>query len=278
MSGAEDTYLFGYDYAASTRLALLHYLKRDLFGFLIHSDIPVPSSAHIADIATGNGIWLVDLGKRLDSSVSLHGFDINTSMAPAAGWVAPNVSFRRYNFFDEPPPDTVGVYDIVHVHAISTILRDSNVSLFIANMYKFLKPGGYLQVEDGDAGGAFVLEMSGAVATPALNEACNFAQRHGVPAVGASYQKQYIKLLHQAGFVDAARLDFGEAEMKASPSNPKLECDQILMSFGEAADLINGGSEKAEIKSFLSRAQAEIKQGAALLFPWYAIIARKPIP
>ncbi|GLA65381.1 hypothetical protein AtubIFM54640_007133 [Aspergillus tubingensis] len=85
----------------------------------------------IAEIGTGNGIWLFDLAPSMPTTVQLHGFDISEAQYPPKHMWPRNVKLALLDAFKDVPPTLVGQYDVVHVRM-------------------WAKPGGYIQWEEAD--------------------------------------------------------------------------------------------------------------------------------
>lgn len=72
-----------------------------------------------------------------------------------------------------PPEELVGVYDIVHIRAFSSILVDTGVAPLLSFVQAILKPGGYVQWEEV-RGDKFVVEAAAsASANDATTAACD---------------------------------------------------------------------------------------------------------
>ena len=122
------------------RLTLQHYLIKDVLGFNLHPIIAesLSSTARIADIATGNGLWLFDLNRELPRTASLEGFDVSLEQCPPQAWMRPNIQMREWDMYTEPPLDIQGVYDVVHIRFIGLAIRNGDPTIAIANVQKLL--------------------------------------------------------------------------------------------------------------------------------------------
>ncbi|PYH64353.1 uncharacterized protein BO88DRAFT_429703 [Aspergillus vadensis CBS 113365] len=116
------------------------YLTTELFGHLLHPDIPLQhANLKIADIAAGIEIVLTDLSLRLSPSVQLVAFDSS---------------------LDAFPPKEGYHYDTIHVPKVVFVLSDEEIVAIVSKLFKLLEPGGYLQSE----------EINGECRTAALEE------------------------------------------------------------------------------------------------------------
>lgn len=152
MSGTTESYALKRDFQANTRLTAQHYLWKDTLKFNLHPSVPVPPrDARIADVATGNGIWLLDLSAAVPPTTQLDGFDISLDQCPPSAWLPHNLKLHTWNAFDEPPPEFVWAFDIVHVRLVTVVIRENDPRPLLSNLCKLLKPGGYLQWDEVDS-------------------------------------------------------------------------------------------------------------------------------
>ncbi|KAI5926282.1 hypothetical protein F4810DRAFT_656256 [Camillea tinctor] len=162
----KDPYALMRDCNASSRLTAQHYLWKDLLGYLIHPDIPTRSAdLKIADVATGNGIWLHDVARGRPMSTELHGFDISLDQVGPKAWLPANIRMHTWNVFEDPPSQFVGYFDVVHVRLITVVVKNNDPRPVLANLAKLLKSGGYLQWDEVDTIAASVKAVPGVSAT-----------------------------------------------------------------------------------------------------------------
>lgn len=162
----EDGYRLGRGYIAASRLNLQHFLYKEANGFLLHSTIQDylrrrqesgqdgnKEPLHVADLATGTGIWILDTLKSAEVSglnVEYHGFDISRALFPHPSWLPKNVSFSTSNLLEEPPEAFHGKFDVVHIRLVLSVVRSNSPKAIIQHIKKLLKPGGYLQWDEPD--------------------------------------------------------------------------------------------------------------------------------
>ncbi|KAK3305629.1 uncharacterized protein B0T15DRAFT_397103 [Chaetomium strumarium] len=159
---ANDSYVLLRNSNANTRLTAQHYLWRQLLGFLVHPDIPIKGGdVKVADVATGNGIWLHDLARENPSITELHGFDISLDQVGPKPWLPANIHMHTWNIFEKPPAQFVGYFDVVHVRLLTVVIQNDDPRPVLANLTKLLKPGGYLQWGEVDPIGCSVQALPG---------------------------------------------------------------------------------------------------------------------
>ena len=98
------------NYRATSRLNMQHLVYSHIQPYHIHPSIPLPSTANIADVGTGTGMWLLDLGQQLPKSTSLHGFDLDLSQAPNEAWLPDNVRMHKWDLTKRVPDEFRGRY------------------------------------------------------------------------------------------------------------------------------------------------------------------------
>ncbi|KAI1429591.1 hypothetical protein F5Y12DRAFT_413037 [Xylaria sp. FL1777] len=150
-SNKGDGYALMRDCNASVRLTAQHYLWKDLLGYLVHPDIPTRSQdLKVADVATGNGIWLHDFACNAPSSAEFHGFDVSLDQVGPRSWLPANIHMHTWDIFEEPPAQFCQYFDIVHVRLITVVIKNNNPQPVLESLTKLLKPGGYLQWDEVD--------------------------------------------------------------------------------------------------------------------------------
>ncbi|KAI1428109.1 hypothetical protein F5Y12DRAFT_711425 [Xylaria sp. FL1777] len=161
---ANDDYALMRDCDASSRLTAQHYLWKNLLGYLVHPDISTAGGLKIADVATGNGIWLQDLADDVPFSTELHGFDISLDQAGPKPWLPANIHMHTWDIFQEPPSQFLEYFDVVHVRLITVVVKNNDPRPILENLTKLLKPGGYLQWDEVDTIGCSIKTAPGVTA------------------------------------------------------------------------------------------------------------------
>ncbi|KAJ2996689.1 hypothetical protein NUW58_g720 [Xylaria curta] len=113
------------NYRTLARLHLQHMLFQNTLRFILEKHVEqaiptAPSSIFkVADLACGNGVWLIGLSRELADkgavSAKLDGFDINEILFPASAFLPPSVSLENLDVLAKPlPEELIGAYDVVH--------------------------------------------------------------------------------------------------------------------------------------------------------------------
>ena len=135
----QDDYIFTRSYRDSTRLILQHWLWQHRLKYALHPSIPTETEhLRIADVGTGNAVWITEVLSHLPPSTQIDGFDISAEHWPAEEWLPANVSLRLFDVFENVPEHLVGRYDIVHVRAFVIVVRDNDPTVVLRNLIKML--------------------------------------------------------------------------------------------------------------------------------------------
>lgn len=125
---------------------------------------------------TITSIWLHDFARDKPKSIELHGFDISLDQVAAQPWLPQNIHMHTWNLFQEPPPQFLGYFDVVHVRLVTVVVRNNDPRPVLENLAKILKPGGYLQWDEVDTINCSIKTVPG-VSAPNLDKL--FSQLRG---------------------------------------------------------------------------------------------------
>lgn len=129
----EKTYWTNRDFKTSSRLFMQHWFFQLQLGYVLHPSIPSKPDIKIADVACGNGAWLLEI--RTPEPAQLHGYDISPNCFGAREWLPSNV--RLVGGFDamgELEEGLRGVYDVVHVRAFVSCVKNNEVKPFLETL------------------------------------------------------------------------------------------------------------------------------------------------
>ncbi|RYP41314.1 hypothetical protein DL769_011580 [Monosporascus sp. CRB-8-3] len=259
---SKDPYALMRDCNANSRLTAQHYLWKDLLGFLVHPDIPTRAAdLKIADVATGNGIWLHDFARDKPTSVELHGFDISLDQVGPKAWLPSNIHMHTWNIFEEPPPQFVDYFDVVHVRLITVVVKDNDPRPVLANLKKLLKPGGYLQWDEVDTIGCSIKTVP-AVSAENLDKL--FSQLKGRD----TWKYNLIEIMNENGYTDSLLYTYEYGLGIARFWN-----DVYVSTWKEFADNVLKTPEVS--KELERRGMEETRNGAAIMVPKLVWVAKK---
>ncbi|EWG54720.1 hypothetical protein FVEG_12855 [Fusarium verticillioides 7600] len=138
-----DRYPIPNDDAEQNRDDMKHAMMLELTnGNLFFSPI-VGNPQKIIDLATGTGIWAIDVADKFPSA-SVVGVDLSP-IQPS--WVPPNLKFLVDDIEDEWMHG--GDFDFVHMRCISPWLKDEVKVLRQAHDH--MKPGAWIEIQELDA-------------------------------------------------------------------------------------------------------------------------------
>ena len=261
-------YMLNRGYTAACRLNYQYYLWKQALQFNTHPSIPISGDLQIADIATGTGIWLLDLHQEFPFA-RLDGFDIDISNAPPPQWLPENVSIHRWSIFDTVPAHLHGKYDIIHLRLLILVVQNSDPTAIIRNVSRMLKPGGYIQWDDLNYPGTHIAKADPNMKVSAFDELRKFVYSGG----RHDWVLDLPNILQENGFVDA-RLDHYCDRRELALANS----EQHLMTMNEFADRLQkeGNITDAEnIYHLIGNVLVEAEGGAGLSMPRVVVVARK---
>ncbi|KAI7204406.1 hypothetical protein KC343_g7715, partial [Hortaea werneckii] len=203
------------DQEESQRLNLQHELYVKSAGFHLHPRIAatLPADAHIAEVATGTGIWLRSLASSSQSSPGWKytGFDLSPEQFPRDP-ERKGVDFRVLDILKPPPEEEKGKYDVVHVRLLVCGLKGTDWRHAGTNMLALLKPGGWIQWHEGTFAELHFLQSSPLGPYPsASREVAQYAVRTLNEKEGKVLTADVLGLpqtVAEAGFADVERYLF----------------------------------------------------------------------
>lgn len=133
-----NDYVLRRNYAASARLNLQHYQHKQCLSYLLHPSIPMREGIRIADVATGTGVWLLDLATSSPANCTFEGWDISDAQFPHKSSLPDNVKFGTFDVTAGVPEELVGRYDVVHVGLLALVIKDGNPGPWVENLGKML--------------------------------------------------------------------------------------------------------------------------------------------
>ncbi|KAI9722161.1 MAG: hypothetical protein M1828_004843 [Chrysothrix sp. TS-e1954] len=257
-------------------------VKRTL-GFDLHPDVLASSNApRIADVATGNALWLLDAASSLPGNATLDGFDISLSQCPPKEWLPKNVHLHEWDIHKEPPAEFQGMYDIVHVRFIGLVITDNHGGNEIANIKKLLKPGGWLQWEEYDNSADYVEKARPDIDTPALDLMLRFGNNpqadRDMPRTGTfKWKDELLPTIKSKGFEQATQRTYTDY-CKDNLALAKFYGDQYILVCEEFANKVfPKDAATMWIHEMISAATTETAKGAAIVIPLALFMARNPM-
>ena len=266
-----DDYVLDRGYAAASRLNYQFYLWKKTLNFNLHPSNPAPhADAVIADIATGTGIWLLDLASELPPTVQFEGMDITLSQAPPKQWLPSNTSLRTWNIFDDVPTELRGKFDIVHIRLVLLVLPNNDAAApLIRRLVSLLKPGGHLQWDEQSGFAHRVLAAESSSPTSALQQMHKLLDGHG----RFEWTIRLDTLMMENGLENAALHQYDDPVELAKFHNDMLL--MMLEEFAAGVAMSKGKEEAARMQQLIQAIYRESQEGAAMSVPKIVCVGRK---
>ena len=210
-------YILDRGHLATARLNLQYFLWQRILKFTIHSYVKLPPGPKIADVATGTALWALDVAAE-HPTAQLHGYDVDTTQAPAPEWLPANLRISMWDLFQDPPLEALGTYDLVHVRLLVLLLSGLDPIPVIRRLASLLKPGGWLQWEDIDCTRMQVKRVSPGMQAPSLDAIIDMSRAGG----RHDWVVRLPEMLAAEGLVDAALDKHGDPDELGRALNDHL--------------------------------------------------------
>lgn len=111
----------------------------------------MPKHARVADIGTGNGLWLLDLAKSdQHAGWTLDGFDISSAHFPGQQQTPHNVTFNIADMKKGFEASFHHKFDLVHLRLVNIALNEDEWKTTLTSVRMLLKPDGWIQWDEAD--------------------------------------------------------------------------------------------------------------------------------
>ncbi|KAI1085170.1 hypothetical protein F5B20DRAFT_589931 [Whalleya microplaca] len=270
------TYWAARNYRSSARLHLQHTLFQNTLGHLLEPEVEAAiagvKNPKVADLACGNGIWLVDLESALAArgvtAPQLDGFDINPINFPAAAYLPEAVTLTQLDILATPlPAHLLGAYDVVHVRAFASSIQHADTAPLLAAARALLRPGGWLQWEESRAD-AHTVEAPSPELSRAACEGIVAVLNAGGRARGFEFGflGELDRHLGARGFEDA-RLRATEVrrrDLKAWTEDYFMVWEELYVHFPTEAEAPQAPMTREKWVDLFSRAVKETEKGVVV--------------
>jgi len=170
--------------------------QHDLFkiatgGNFVQVPLPKDQPICIIDSATNDGVWLVEVGEQYPNA-TLVGADNNPAHFTQIKKLPPNLSFKTQSIFDPWPAEDKEAYDLVHQRCILALFSPAQGQAAIEGLYSLVKPGGYIQIIEGD-----LLSFDGGADRPGMAALMDFCEKAfpkaGMNNTAGRYLKDWLE-------------------------------------------------------------------------------------
>jgi SAM-dependent methyltransferase len=240
-------------------------------------NIPNP---RIADVATGTGVWALDIAQQMPHA-EVVGLDISDQQFPASWTLPSNLSLRLYDLLQQVPADLQGQFDVVHVRLLLVAGPSVDKSIFIDRFRSLLRPGGWLQWDDLEFPhvSACYPSPSGVLKStdPGAHPICQVMGKY----LGFNDKAGWLSRFEE---VVAGLGSFDETERLAVPIRPyllQMESDLVVSVMAEMANLQasrNGARDPVMAKEFykaVAALETDVHKGALFSYIWNVCIAKR---
>ncbi|KAH9884763.1 S-adenosyl-L-methionine-dependent methyltransferase [Xylariomycetidae sp. FL2044] len=246
-------------------------------GYVLHPSVNLPRAPRIADMGTGTGRFLLCLQAQFPDAV-FEGFDISPTLFPPQNALPSSVTLSVLDLKQPFPEHMHGRYDLVHLRLLVSGMRPEDWEPAVRNIFRVLRPGGYIQWEECEFINAQWLkstpdarfETAKAVAD-AFTDALREQFRHGWNTLPGQ--------MRDAGFTtvisDVANSDrFPEtrAAMTASILSLNLTWVRMMTARGASGPLFNKHADDLE-----KAVHDDIESGGYFKFNIHIACAQKPL-
>ncbi|OTA53847.1 hypothetical protein K449DRAFT_439787 [Hypoxylon sp. EC38] len=247
-------------------------------GYLLHRSVAasLPNEPRIADIGTGTGKFLLRLQKRYPNAI-LDGFDISPALYPPWDTLPWGMTLSVLDAKQPFPEELHNKYDVVHVRMLVAAMLPNDWHVVVGNLFKLLKPGGFLQWAECDYIGAkYLRNYKNSPVDTARSVANAFTD-----ALRERFENGWCTLprhMREAGFVPVV------SDIVSSDRVPKtrkeLTINAIKVIFSWARLMTERGAPNSMTMDHLERLEDEayrdIESGCYLRYDIYVTRGRKP--
>jgi hypothetical protein len=252
--------------AESVRLNNQHTVHKKNVGYLIHPRVAaaLPLDAHIGEVGTGTGIWLLEVASEDPDASSRRYTGLDLSLAQFPEQCPEHVSFEFINILEPVSDKWKAQFDYLHLRLLICGLSREDWQTAAANLRQLLKPGGWLQWEEGDFASMQVLQNVPSASTKfskqLVRDGLELAQRRGTMF---DEPKQLPSILSSAGFEEVVEDVFGTdrvAELREGFTAAAFGALHGIMKTVIRAGQAPGWAEKM-VDGMFERAQRETEGG-----------------
>ncbi|KAI0012740.1 S-adenosyl-L-methionine-dependent methyltransferase [Xylariaceae sp. FL0662B] len=248
-------------------------------GYLLHPSAAaaLPVYPRIADIATGTGRFLLRVRELYPNAV-LDGSDISPSLFPPPSELPANVTLTVLDIKQPVPQELHGKYDLVHVRMLVAGMLPNDWAPAVQNLSRMLKPGGFLQWEEGDF--VTLKHLRGRVDSQV--DALRFMGRSFAKAFGERFSHGWNTIPEhmRAAGLNTAPVDIVSSD-RVPETRERSTINSIQPLFKWARLISERGASGAmsfdEIERLEKKAYEEIKSGSYVRYDLYVACGQKPI-
>jgi hypothetical protein len=254
------------DCTESVRLNNQHNIHKTNVGYLLYPriDVALPLDAHIGEVGTGTGIWLLEVAAKDANASSRRYTGLDMSPAQFPKQRPEHVLFEVNNILEPVPEKWKAQFDYLHLRLLICGFSRENWQTAAPNLRQLLKPGGWVQWEEGDFASMQVLQNVPSASTEnskqLVRSGLHLAQRRGTMF---DEPRRFTQILSSAGFEEVDEDVFGTdrvAELREGFTAAAFGALHGIMKTIERAGLAPEWSE-GTIDELFKRTQREMEGG-----------------
>ncbi|KAI0181066.1 hypothetical protein GGR52DRAFT_583516 [Hypoxylon sp. FL1284] len=245
------------NFRSSARLYLQHLLMQNTLGYFLEpviekSIVTGSQPLKVADLACGNGTAST----------------FNPVNFPDPAHLPASVSLKQLDILAKPlPAELSGVYDVVHIRALGSIISNGDITPVLSVASEILKPGGFLQWEEC-RGDRFVAESP----SPQVSKiSCDtithmLAKRLEVMNVRHDWMEAIDSHLTQYGLQNARLLvqEKRKQDLKGWTDNYLMVWEEVAVFFPPKAKEPNSPFPREAWVDLFAKAVKETEQGVVI--------------
>jgi hypothetical protein len=213
------------------------------------------------------------------------GLDISPAQFLAKEWLPSNCRLDVWDALTEVPQEYVGAFDLIHIRTIYCAVRKNNVEPLVKNFLNMLKPGGYIQWDEGDLSSMTSHKPSLDVSTESLDTLIEFQKFIAIQQSGLTPDWVYSL---PATLKDHGCKMISDERIHSPKELGRAWADDILMVWEGIVPMVpeapnpwpsrNGLPKEMSRSAFIElfeRACKETSQGATAFYQLMVFLAKK---
>ncbi|KAF9455049.1 S-adenosyl-L-methionine-dependent methyltransferase [Macrolepiota fuliginosa MF-IS2] len=240
---------------------------------VLHAPVELKDEDWVLETGSGTGIWLEDLAKQTPTKPQYIGTDIVSLLFPEPATLPSNMKFEIQSVL-RLPPDWTNKFTIVHQRLLIAGLRTHEWEQATKEMYRVLKPGGWVQL----------LELDIWTSGPALAKHRELLYRHSdrQGTMWRNIAKCMPDFLKQSGFVNLHQ-DVRKTPLGVWAGRDGIDARDNVLSLlrGLKTPILKGGGygvveSESEYDGLVAEIQEEIDHTPGSEAVWSMFWAQKP--
>ncbi|KAJ3575565.1 hypothetical protein NP233_g1016 [Leucocoprinus birnbaumii] len=248
------------------RLTVQHAIVEKCFGGLVHVPVTLVNGDRILDSATGNA-------KQVPHGAQLIGIDIESRLFPKHSSLPANISFEVQSILKLPSAWS-NRFAFVHQRLLVAALRTSEWVRALHEIYRVLKPGGWVQLVEADNW------VSGPVMSIFVSLMVKLGESRGI-TIWPDIVPDLRTFLERSGFIDICITRRNSPVGKRAGRSGESGRNNMMSLFrGIRAPILQAGGfgivrDEAMYDELLEKVELEMESSPGGEIRWVMVCARK---